>query len=347
MGILQRMTEHRHEMVVACFDRDSGLRAFIAIHNTTLGPALGGVRMYPYRGEEEALEDVLRLSRAMTYKAACAGLPLGGGKAVIMGDPATDKSPRLWEAYARCVERLGGIYITAEDIGTTTQDMAVVARHTRWVTGLADPSPYTARGCFLGIEACVRRRLGVPGVAGLRVAIQGLGKVGAALAMILRQAGASLIVTDVREGRCRWAAETLGAVVVAPDEIYHQQAEVFAPCAMGGVLSHETAAILRTPVVAGAANNQLASPGVAEELRRRRILYAPDYVINAGGLIYCYCEMNGLLGAYLESYLASIPSSLNSVFDIADREGMPTSAAANRLAESRFLAPALTAAGQG
>ncbi len=324
-----------HEMVMPCESPETGILGYIAIHSTRLGPALGGCRMYPYESRERALNDVLRLAKAMSYKAACAGLALGGGKAVIIGDPRRDKTPALWERFGRCVDALNGRYITAEDVGTTVADMAEVAKATKWVAGLTgDPSPYTARGVLAGMRACVARRLGRGDLRGVRVAVQGLGKVGMALAELLHREGAVLVVADVDAERRRRAEERLGARAVAPEEIMEQDVEVFAPCAMGGVLDEVAAERLRAPVVAGAANNQLSGPEVGWRLQERGILYAPDYVVNAGGLIFCYYEIKGGGEEATLRHVERIAENLQQVFRRAEAEGISTAEAADRLAEA-------------
>lgn len=334
-GLWQQMGTAGHELLAFARDEATGLSACIAIHSTHLGPALGGARLRAYASEAEAVADALRLGRAMTYKAACAGLKLGGGKAVINADPAR-KTPGMMRAFGRFVDRLGGQYVTAEDVGTTVADMEVVAGETRWVTGIQDdPSPHTAVGCLKGIRAALETVRGTPELTGVRVAVQGLGKVGMALAGLLRREGARLVVSDVDPGRVDQAVRTLGARAVSPGEIPFVEADVFAPCALGGVLTREAAPRLGTSIVAGSANNQLAEPGVVDLLRDRGILYAPDYVINAGGLIWCYVEFIHAGAAELAAFLEGIPTNLRTIFEEARREGITTAQAADRLAESR------------
>ncbi|QOR38907.1 Glu/Leu/Phe/Val dehydrogenase [Billgrantia diversa] len=282
--------EH-HQQIVFGSDEASGLRAIIAIHDTRRGPALGGLRIYPYASEAEALTDVLRLSRGMTYKSALANLRLGGGKAVIIADPRRDKTPDMLRAMGRLVESLGGRYITAEDSGSGEEDMRLIRQETRHVSGLSrgddsgDPSPFTAHGVFCALKSAVRHRFGRDELEGLRVAIQGVGHVGAHLARELHEAGANLVLTDVDRDNLGMLAEELGAESVAPEAIFDAEVDVFSPCAMGAVLTAEVADRLRAKVVCGAANNQLATSGVAGRLHARGILYAPDYVANAGGVI--------------------------------------------------------------
>ncbi|MDX1465188.1 MAG: Glu/Leu/Phe/Val dehydrogenase dimerization domain-containing protein, partial [Halomonas sp.] len=281
-----------HQQIVFGSDEASGLRAIIAIHDTTRGPALGGLRIFPYASDAEALTDVLRLSRGMTYKSALADLPLGGGKAVIIADPRRHKTPELLRAMGRLVDSLGGAYITAEDSGSSEDDMRLIAEATEHVGGLprhgqasGDPSPFTAWGVYCALRSAVRHRLGRDDLTGLRVAVQGVGHVGAHLARHLHEAGARLVLTDVDSAALAHLAEELGAETVAPGAIVDAEVDVFAPCALGAALTEDVVARLTATVVCGAANNQLASPEMAERLQERGILYTPDYVANAGGVI--------------------------------------------------------------
>lgn len=334
-----------HEQVIFVSDPESGLRAIIAIHDTSLGPALGGCRMYPYASEEDALRDVLRLSRGMTYKAAAAGLDLGGGKAVIIGDPRRQKSPALLQAMGRAVDRMAGRYITAEDVGTTVADFAEVHKTTRHVVGLpvelggtGDPSPTTALGVFIGLEAAARHRWSGQTLSGRTVAVQGLGNVGWHLCGYLAEAGAKLVVADVDEDRTARAAAAFSAQVVHPQAIYAVESDIFAPCAMGAVLNDETLPQLRCAIIGGAANNQLARDVHGERLRDRGILYAPDFVINAGGMIRVALERNGFEQSRLDDGLNGLGATLSAIFERADRDGMPTQAAAIELAQERLHA---------
>ena len=336
-----------HEQVVFCCEPASGLRAIIAIHDTTLGPSLGGCRMWPYAGDEEALRDVLRLSRGMTYKSALAGLPLGGGKSVIVGNPRTDKSEALLRAMGRNVERLGGRYIVAEDSGTSVPDIKTMALETSHVSGVAekatdggatrsgDPSPATAYGVFVGMKAAVRHRLDRSDLEGLTVAIQGVGHVGAHLARHLRDAGARLWIADIDAERVRQVADTLSAAPVGVDEVFDLDVDVFAPCALGAILNDDTLARLSARVVAGAANNQLAEPRHGQVLSDRGVLYAPDYVINAGGVIDVYHERAGYDHARVMSHIESIADTLTEIFTRADAERKPTAVVADRMARQR------------
>ncbi|WP_028240239.1 Glu/Leu/Phe/Val dehydrogenase dimerization domain-containing protein [Stutzerimonas azotifigens] len=337
-----------HEQVVFCHDKASGLKAIIAIHDTRLGPALGGCRMYPYASDADALRDVLRLARGMTYKSALAELPLGGGKAVIVGDPHRDKTPALFHAMGDFVDSLGGRYVTAADSGTGVPEMQLMAQRTHHVCGAiardaleggtrsGDPSPSTAYGVFLGLREAVHHRLGRDDLAGVRVAIQGVGHVGYDLARHLVNAGAEVCVSDVHAPNVQRAADELGARVVAPEDIYGQAVEVFAPCAMGGILNPDTLEALRAPVVAGAANNQLASPEIGAELQRRGCLYAPDYAINAGGIIDVCYERIGGSAAQIRAHVERIGPTLQQIFQRAEAEGVPTSVIADRLARERL-----------
>ena len=345
-----------HETVLFGCDTETGLRAIIALHNTRRGPALGGCRIWAYASEEQALADVLRLSRSMTYKAAMADLPFGGGKAVIIADPRRDKTEGLLRAVGRFVDSLGGRYITAEDVGTSVEDLRTIARETKHVAGIADrldadgrwrsgdPSPTTALGVLVGLRASLRERLGRDDLTGTRVAIQGLGHVGWYLAEYLRSAGARLWVTDIRaEARERAAAE-LEATVVEPDAIYDQPVDVFAPCALGGVLDEQTIPRLQARIVAGSANNQLAADEHGEMLRRRGVLYAPDYVINAGGLIDVAHGFGDYDPRQARLHIERIAETLGEIYRRAQQTGSPTNRVADRIAEERFQRPRTVAA---
>ena len=336
-----------HEQVVFVSDDKSGLKAIIAVHNSNLGPALGGCRMWPYASEEEAVRDVLRLSRGMTYKSAMANLKLGGGKSVIIGNPRTHKTPELLAAFARALEQLNGRYIAAEDSGTSVADMKFMTQFTQHVAGIhdkpsdegtrsGDPSPATAYGTFIGIQAAVKERLGRDSLDGLRVAVQGVGNVGYDLARQLKEAGARLWVTDIHREPLVQAGRELGATVVAPDEIFGLDVDVFAPCALGAVLNDSTIPQLKASIVAGAANNQLAEARHGVELMKRGILYAPDYVINAGGIIDVYHERIGFERAALIRHIEGIRDNLMEVFERAREEERPTAEVADAIAEERF-----------
>jgi leucine dehydrogenase len=344
MAIFEQVAKMGHERVLICSNPAVGLRAIIAVHSTVLGPGLGGVRMWNYPSEEEALTDVLRLSRGMTYKAAAAGLNLGGGKAVILGDPKTHKSEALFRAFGRFVDSLGGLYIAAEDVGTDMEDMELVFTESRWVTGVSpahggsgDPSPVTAYGTLQGIKAAVKWRFSAGDLKGRKVAIQGLGSVGHHLAGYLAQEGAKLFGCDI-DGDAAAQAKQLGVEIVPPDQIFDVECDIFAPCALGAVLNDDTIPRLRCQIVAGAANNQLADEKRhAAMLDQHGIVYAPDFVINAGGLINVY---NELLGGYNREralrMTRGIYLNLTRVFETAKREGTSTALAADHVAEERI-----------
>ncbi|GAB4449563.1 MAG: branched-chain amino acid dehydrogenase [Anaerolineae bacterium] len=343
MEIFEYMTEHNHERVVLFSDRAAGLRLIVAIHNTVLGPALGGARMWPYPGEEEALLDALRLSEGMTYKSSVAGLDFGGGKAVIIGDPHTDKTPALFRAFGRCVESLRGQYITGEDVGTTVADMAIAHQTCRYVVGLpaaehgsGDPSPVTAFGVYQGMKACCRATFGSDSLVGRTAAIQGLGKVGFALAKLLSDEGATVIAAEIDYKRAAKAMFELGVKLVEPDDIFGVACDIFAPCALGAVINDETLDRLRCKIVAGAANNQLAHDQHGYELAERGILYAPDYVINAGGLINVATECGAHNCHEAWQKTAAIYDTVTRVLHLAHDEGVPTHLAAHRLAQARI-----------
>lgn len=309
-----------HESVVFHREPAAGLAAIIAIHDTRRGPALGGCRFLAYDSEQAALEDALRLARGMTFKAVLAGVPQGGGKAVLLRPPGPFDRTRLFAAFGALVETLGGRYITAIDSGTSTDDLAVVARHTRYATSASqaeDPSPWTALGVFRGIEAAVSVHLGRDSLSGLRVALQGLGHVGMPLAQRLHEAGARLIVADLDATRVRVAQQAFGAEVVAAENIHRTLCEVFVPCGLGGVLSSETIPELGCRIVAGSANNQLADPACAERIHQRGVLFAPDYVINAGGLIFASLRYNGRPQAEIREKTDRIGETLRRLFQRA------------------------------
>lgn len=334
-----------HEQIVFCQDNQSGLRAIIGIYSTALGPALGGTRFYPYAGEDEALHDVLELSRAMAYKNALAGLDLGGGKAVIWGDPEHDKTEVLLRAYGRFVQSLGGRYYTACDVGTYVRDMDVVARETRFVTGRSeahggagDSSVLTAWGVFQGMRAAAEHTWGAPTLHGRRVGIAGLGKVGKHLIGHLLEDGAEVVGTDVSEKALAWVRRTHPQVDLVPDTdaLIRADIDVYAPCALGGALDDSTVPVLRARVVAGAANNQLAHPGIEKLLAERGVLYAPDYVVNAGGVIQVADEIHGFSFARAKQRASGIFDTTRAILRLADAEGVPPAVAADRLAERRM-----------
>lgn len=345
MSVFEQLASYDHEQVLFCRNDDVGLRAIIGVHNTTLGPALGGTRLYNYASEQDALRDVLRLSRGMTYKAAVAGLDLGGGKAVIIGDPST-KSEAMFRAFGRHVDSLGGRYITAEDMNTSVEDMDNIRRETRWVTGSAaahggsgDPSPVTAWGCFHGIRACLEVTYGSPDLTGRTVAIQGVGNVGYYLAKYLHEAGARLIYSDINHKNLARATAEFGGEVAEGDEIYRANCDVFAPCAIGGIINSRTLPMLRAPIIAGGANNQLDDETRdGEAVAAKGITYAPDYVINAGGLINVYSELKGYPREKAMQDAAAIFNTVKRVINKAKSDGTTTQRAANRVAEERIEA---------
>ncbi len=342
MSIFEKMAAHDHEEIVFCHDEPSGLNAIIAIHNTTLGPALGGCRMWPYETDEEALEDVLRLSRGMTYKAAVAGLDLGGGKTVIIGDQKKHKSEALFRALGRFIEGLNGRYITAEDVGTNTADMANIARETAHVRGCSqgaggsgDPSPVTAFGAMRGLQAAVKKGLGRDELEGLRISIQGAGHVGYYLAKRLAAAGCALVVADIDPRRTARLEEECGAKVVGTDEIYDEPCDVFSPCALGAILNSDTIPRLRCKVVAGAANNQIAREEDGAAMVERGILYAPDYIVNAGGLINVYHEGPNYNRDVVMDLVDKLYDTTLQVLELAEEHSLTPEDAATRLAEQR------------
>lgn len=336
-----------YERVAKAVDPETGLKAFIAVHDRTLGPALGGMRMWPYATEQEALTDVLRLSKGMTYKSAVARTGLGGGKSVIMGDARTQKTGALMRAMGRFVDSFEGAYITAEDVGTSVPDLKIVRETTRFVTGLSredggsgNPSPYTARGCFVGLRAVLEDAFGTSSPAGKTVAIQGTGAVGGSFAEMLVKAGARVIVSDLHADRAESFAKKIGAQVVAKEDILFQECDVLAPSALGGIINDTIIPKLRCKAIAGPANNQLLEPRHGDVLQSRGILYAPDYVINAGGIINVGCEM--IPGGYNEDValkrIETIYDALKQVFSISRKENIATYRAADRLAEQILAA---------
>jgi len=334
-----------YEKVVRCEDPASGLKAAISIHDSTLGPALGGMRMWSYLSFDAAITDANRLSRGMTYKSAVAETGLGGGKSVIIGNPKTDKSEALFRAMGRFVESLKGLYTTAEDVGTSVEDMVIVRKETKHVTGLprdmgssGDPSPFTAIGVFLGMKACVERALKTTEMKGIRVAIQGCGHVASSLCEHLHKAGAKLIVTDIHAEKAQLMADRYGAKVVAPDTIYDVEAEIYAPCALGATLNDDTIPRLKCRIVAGAANNQCLTDEHGDRLRERGIVYAPDFVINAGGIINVSVELekSGYNEERALAKVRNIHNAVKAVLEKADREKIATNRAAILLAEQKL-----------
>ena len=342
--IFSKLAEREHEQVVVCSEPNIGLRAFIAIHDTTLGPALGGVRMWPYKNEDEALRDVLRLSRGMTYKAAISHLNLGGGKAVIIGDPKKDKSEELFRAFGRYIEGLGGRYITAEDVGIDPQDMEWVRMETKYVTGLpkaiggsGDPSPVTAYGVYQGMKACAKKAYGSDSLEGKRISIQGAGHVSSYLAEFLEKEGAELFICDIYEDKVNDLAEKVGAEVVDPDDIYGLDVDIFSPCALGGIINDDTMDQFNCDIIAGAANNVLDEEDKhGQMLLDKGILYAPDYVINAGGLINVASELEGYNEERAEGQAEKIYDTILDILNYSEENDTPTFTASNILAEQRM-----------
>ncbi|MCZ6500965.1 MAG: amino acid dehydrogenase [Gammaproteobacteria bacterium] len=340
-----------HEKVIECVDKSSGLRAYIAIHNRNLGPALGGCRIWPYASRDEAITDVLRLSRGMTYKSAMAELPLGGGKAVIVANPKTDKSKDMLIAMGEFVESLDGAYITAEDSGTSVEDLETIGTRTKHVAGVnrkqlrdgsevsGDPSPSTAYGVFVGVVASVKHRFSSNNLAGIKVAIQGVGNVGKRLASFLADAGARVYVADLYSEAVNDLADAVDVIPVDLNEIHKLDVDVFAPCALGGFINEQTLHEIKAPVIAGAANNQLANPAIGGLLVQSRKLYAPDYVINAGGIIDIFYERSCYDHERVTHHIERIGDNLEEIFVLAKETGQPTQLITDKIAESRFACP--------
>ncbi|NDY96343.1 Glu/Leu/Phe/Val dehydrogenase [Wenzhouxiangella limi] len=342
MNLFEIIDTTEHEQVVFCHNKDAGLKGIIAIHNTTLGPALGGLRMWPYATEQEALEDVLRLSRGMSYKAAVAGLNLGGGKSVLIGDPRKDKSEALFRSFGRFIESLHGRYITAEDVGIDVNDMEYVFQETDNCVGVhqvhggsGDPSPFTAFGTLQGIRASLSRRFNDEEVGNYSYAVQGVGHVGFELVKLLRAQNAKVFVTDINEDAVAQAVD-LGCEAVSLDDIYEVDADVFCPTALGAVVNERTLPRFRFKIVCGAANNQLATEECGNELEERGILYAPDYAVNAGGLMNVSIEFEGYNRERAKRMMRTIYYNVSKIFQIAQRDGIPTWKAADRMAEERI-----------
>lgn len=342
MSVFSNSAFDNHEQVVFCNDIDTGLKAIIAIHSTVLGPSAGGLRMWPYASEEEAVTDVLRLSRGMSYKNAMAGLSLGGGKAVIIGDAKKDKTPELMRAFGRFVDSLGGRYITAEDVGMSVPDMAFIREETTYVigneAGSGDPSPYTAHGVYCGIKSALRHAKGSDNLKGVKVAIQGMGNVGYNLARELTEAGAKLVVADIEPTRVERAVKELGAESVGVNDVLFVEADVLAPCALGAVINDKTVDAIKAPIIAGGANNQLAHDQHGKRLAERGILYAPDYVINGAGIMNCSLEYEGRFTTPDASmkWVEGIGDTLDEIFTEAQKSGKPTNEVADALARARI-----------
>ncbi len=340
MELFSLIGEHEHEQVVFCHEPSCGYKGIIAIHNTVLGPALGGTRFWNYGSDQEAFVDALRLSRGMTYKASVAGLNLGGGKSVILGDNRTTNREAIFRAHGRFVETLKGRYITAEDVGTSVDDMEFVAMETENVTGRAgtsgDPSPVTAYGVYRGIKAAAMAKYGSDSLSGKTVSVQGVGHVGYYLCQNLASEGARLVVTDIDQERVQRVVHDFGAEAVGPDDIYAVDADIYAPSALGATINDQTIPLLKAKIVAGAANNVLAEERHGDMLHERGILYAPDYVINAGGLINVYGELHGWTAERAMRKAGEIYATLLRIFELSENEGVATYLAADRIAEQRI-----------
>lgn len=341
--VIAQMSKYNHEQLLFCNDNATGLKAIIAVHNTVLGPALGGTRMWAYSNEMEALNDVLRLSRGMTYKNAISGLNLGGGKAVIIGDSRKIKSEALFRRFGKFVNSLAGKYITAEDVGISPVDMSWVAMETDHVVGLpgksGDPSPVTAHGTYVGMKACAKIQFGSDSLEGKVVAVQGVGHVGEYLVEALAKEGAKIYISDIHEPTLKRVAETYGATVVGLDEIYNVDMDIYAPCALGGTVNDETLSKLKCSIIAGAANNQLKNEDVhGIEVMKKGIIYAPDFALNAGGVINCYSEVKGLPAEWAMNKADEIYSTIHGIVSRSREENVPTYKIANKMAEERIEA---------
>ncbi len=343
-SVLNQLKAFGHQNVVFCSDEDTGLKAIIAIHDTTLGPALGGTRMWPYKNEAAALKDVLRLSRTMTYKAAITGLNLGGGKGIIIGDSRADKTEALMRRYGRFIKNLNGSFITAEEVGTSPKDMEYIRMETQHVTGFpesiggsGDPSPITAKGVLMGIKACVKEYFGTDTLAGRTIAVQGIGHVGENLVRLLREEHAKVYITDINEDRLTQVAKRYGAEALSNNHIFDLECDVYAPCAFGGTVNSATIPKMNCAVIAGSANNQLEDDEIhGQMLLDKGILYAPDYLINAGGLINCYSELAGYSKKRTMQLAENIYDATRVVLKKSKAEKMPTIKAADMIAEKRI-----------
>ncbi|PEJ52149.1 leucine dehydrogenase [Bacillus sp. AFS002410] len=343
MEIFKYLETYDYEQVVFCQDKESGLKAIIAIHDTTLGPALGGTRMWTYESEEAAIEDALRLAKGMTYKNAAAGLNLGGGKTVIIGDPRKDKNEAMFRAFGRYIQGLNGRYITAEDVGTTVADMDLIHEETDYVTGISpsfgssgNPSPVTAFGVYRGMKAAAKEAFGTDSLEGKKIAIQGVGNVAYSLCEYLHEEGAQLIVTDINKEAVQRAVEAFGATAVDPDDIYAVECDIYAPCALGATINDKTIPLLKAKVIAGSANNQLKETRHGDLIHELGIVYAPDYVINSGGVINVADELYGYNYDRAMKKVEGLYDNIAKVIEISKRDGIPTYLAADRLAEERI-----------
>jgi leucine dehydrogenase len=341
--VVERMSEYNHEQLLFCNDNATGLKAIIAVHNTTLGPALGGTRMWQYNNELEALNDVLRLSRGLTYKNSISGLNLGGGKAVIIGDSRKQKSEALFRRFGKFVESLGGKYITAEDVGISPQDMTWVNMETNNVVGLpgksGDPSPVTAYGVYMGMKAAAKKQFGTDNLAGKKVAVQGVGHVGEYLVSYLAKENAIVYISDIHEASLQRVSKKYGAIVVGLDEIYEKDVDIYAPCALGATVNDFTLDHLKCSIIAGAANNQLADETVHGEIMKEKgIIYVPDFMLNAGGVINCYAEVKGLSSEWAMGKAEEIYQTTTNILERSQADNVPTYKIANQMAEERIEA---------
>jgi len=343
MEIFNQMEQYDYEQVVFCQDKNSGLKAIIAIHDTTLGPALGGTRFWTYASEEEAVVDAMRLAKGMTYKNAAAGLNLGGGKAVIIGDPKQEKNPEMLRSFGRYIQGLNGRYITAEDVGTTEEDMDIIHMETDFVTGISEgtgssgnPSPVTALGVYKGMKAAVKEAYGEDSLEGKTVAVQGVGNVAFHLCNYLHEEGANLVVTDISKEAVERAVEAYGAKAVDPESIYDVECDIYAPCALGATINDDTIGRLKAKVIAGSANNQLKTMEHGDILHDKGIVYAPDYVINAGGVINVADELNGYNRERALKKVETIYDNVQKIFEISRRDSIPSYVAADRMAQERI-----------
>jgi leucine dehydrogenase len=336
--VVQRMSQYNHEQLLFCNDNATGLKAIIAVHNTTLGPALGGTRMWNYNNELEALNDVLRLSRGMTYKNSISGLNLGGGKAVIIGDSRKNKSEALFRRFGKFVESLGGKYITAEDVGISPQDMTWVNMETNNVVGLpgksGDPSPVTAYGVYMGMKAAAKVQFGSDSLTGKKIAVQGVGHVGEYLVGYLAKENADIFITDIHDATLKHVANKYGAHVVGLDEIYTIDMDIYAPCALGATVNDDTLAKLNCSIIAGAANNQLGDETIhGEVVKEKGIIYVPDFMLNAGGVINCYAEVKGLSSEWAMAKAAEIYDTSLNIIQRSNIDNVATYIFANKIAE--------------
>ncbi len=341
--VIAQMSKYNHEQLLFCNDNATGLRAIIAVHNTVLGPALGGTRMWTYNSELEALNDVLRLSRGMTYKNSISGLNLGGGKAVIIGDSRSMKSEALFRRFGKFVNILAGKYITAEDVGISPGDMQWVSMETDHVVGLpgksGDPSPVTARGTYVGMKACAKEVFGSDSLTGKKIAVQGVGHVGEYLVEALAKENAEIFISDIHEPTLKRIAEQYGAHVVAPDDIYDIDMDIYAPCALGGTVNDDTLSRLKCSIIAGAANNQLKNEDVhGRAVMDKGIIYAPDFALNAGGVINCFSEVEGLSASWALAKSDDIYNTISEIIKRSAKENVPAYQIANKMAEERIEA---------